>query len=201
MNTKSQAQIISFLLLIVIALSLISATYYWVVPRIEEMTDLNEVRRLENRMLDLNDAILNVAREKSRQSVVLRLEKGNLKVLEDRIVYSGFFNLPKEARGSEQILYGGIKESGRINCSGSVIGVLGEEEPVCLLRRGSVELELRYFYLNDTSTGNLHAIKFFSTTNSIAGKGSNRIVIKWHNRTVEGSNPKNITENILINIY
>ena len=91
-----------------------------------------------------------------------------------------------------------------INCSKDIVGKLGVDEPVCLLRRGNTEIELRYLRLEDTFTGDLYWIKFKTSQRSHGGVGSRYINIEWVNKTVIESittGKRNTTSYMSVDIY
>jgi len=203
---KAQSNIIAFMLIIGVSLFLVSSTYYWLVPTVKEITSLNDVKKIEKQMLDLHKAISQVSREKSQRSLPLSINRGTIRVREDSIIYSGFYDLPEPEKGEEMILYGGINSTCGaytcINCSKDKIGKLGSDEPACLLRRGNVEIELRYLRLNDSFTGNMYDIKFKTSQRSHGGPGSRSINIEWVNRTIrENPSQKNTTSYLSVDIY
>ena len=204
-KSKGQVDIISVLFIVGISLFFVTATYTWAIPQINGITSLNEIKRMENQMLELHNAILQVSREKTQRVISLNIKEGTLRIRDNSILYKGSFDMPENNQGFESIIFGGICtpnpiNCSRINCSEGIIGNLGEDEPVCLLKRGNTELELRYFYLNDTYTGKIYGLNFIYPNNAFAGIGSHQIAIRWINETITGS-PQNITKNIQLDIY
>ncbi|UCD03809.1 MAG: hypothetical protein JSW73_04695 [Candidatus Woesearchaeota archaeon] len=203
----AQANIISFMLIIGLSLFLVAGTFYWLLPTIREINSLNDVKSIERQMLTLHNAITQVSREKSQRTVPININKGTIRVRDDSIFYKGFYHLPEAEKGNEILVYGGINvttSSGgnRLNCSRGTIGRLGFDEPACLLRKGSVEIELRYLHLNDTFTGNIYRIKFRTSKRSHGGPESRYINVEWVNRTIrEDGDKRNTTSYIAVDIY
>jgi len=208
-NKKAQVNIISLLLIITISLFFVATTYYWLVPTVKEINSLSEVKSIENQMLDIHRGISQAYREQSQRSLPLNIKTGTLRVRENSLLYIGYHELGDSEKGAESIRYGGViinDSSGKehINCSEKALGILGEDEAVCLLRRGNVEIELRYLTLNDSLTGDLYKINFKTSQRSHGSESNDYLVIQWLNKTVvndASAGHYNITTYMLIEMY
>ena len=199
-NKKGQINLISLFIILAFSLFFVSAAYFWVFPNIQQMTSVREIERMENQMVELHKAISQVSREQSQRIITFQIQRGTIRVRNTSILYSGDFELPESLKGAESIVFGGIYTPSRISCDSNEIGELGEDEPVCLLRRGDIELELRYLRLNDTSSGNIYGINFMTTSTSrvFAGEGTHQVVVSWINKT---TNSNSITKNLKVEFY
>lgn len=210
-KNKAQTDIIAAVLIVGISLFVVVGTYYWVFPAVKDITVLNDVKKVEKQMLDIHRAISQASREQSQRSIPLDIPSGTIRVREDSILYKSAVNLPESKTGEESILYGGINDTitigteiyRYINCSKESIGKLGEDDSVCLLRRGAIEIELRYLRLRDSITGNVYNLKFKPTQRSNGDKSSRQVVVQWLNRTERNtmSGYKNITTYMILEMY
>ncbi len=185
---KAQSNLIGFLILIGIGLSIITTVFLWALPAMQSAQNQDEVFRLENRMIELNNAIKKAANEQGMLTVPFTIKKGMLYLgINNSIVYAANFRLPQAYQ--ERILLGnktnvftnGLYET----------GILGRNEPAYLMEKGAIELTLRYLLMNDTSTGKCYQIKLTPGNQATAGRGDHTIFVKWvdeNTTTVSGCN-------------
>ncbi len=176
---KAQAEVVGFVLLTLIVIAIVSISFFWAKPQIDKINNVAEVKRIENRMLALNNAIRDVANEKSQRTVPFDIKKGQLYLANDRtITYSAYMDLPDQLVSSERVLAGNKNESGPCMDS-TLFGTLGTDEAGCLIEKGSIELELKYINLNDTANNECHGIFLTPGDNAMVGSGSHTVLLTF----------------------
>lgn len=192
---RAQSTIIGFLLITLIALVIVGATFFWGKPLIERSLDFDELSRLENRMLELHTAIKKVANEQSQATVPFTITKGTLALdpKDNEIIFEANLDVPIAV--GRELLDGTVNTT----LNSSDIGKLGVDEPAILLERKKVELNLRYILLNDSITGDCYGIDLQPGTQSTAGVGSHKVLLKWtgENRSSTFSGCRNVTLQIV----
>lgn len=174
-SKKSQETLIGFMALLAIGLVVITAVFTWAWPNIQKAQNQDEVFRLENRMVELHNAIKRAASEQGMLTVPFTIKKGSLFLsTNNSITYKGNFRLPQAYQ--ERILLG--NRTG-VYVGAHEAGTLGKDEPAYLMERGSIEFVLKYLMLNNTADGKCYQISLRSGDQGAAGKGDHIIFVKW----------------------
>lgn len=193
-----QTALIGFLILIAIGLSVITAVYLWAWPNIQKAQNQDEVFRLENRMIELHNAIKKAANEQGFLTVPFTIKKGRLFLsANNSLTYKGHFRLPQIYQN--RILFG--NKTNRYLNGTDEIGVLGSDEPAYLLERGAVELSLNYIFLNNTRDGKCYRIKLTPGAQAAAGPGDHVVFVKWVDENTTNIGGCNTTAQELISIH
>lgn len=190
---KAQAEIVGFILLTLIVLAVVSISFFWAKPKIDQINNINEISRVENRMIALHNAIKDVANEQSQRTVSFEIKKGSLYSDGNRtIVYSAYMDLPEKFISDRKMLAGNasLQDSSQGPClNTSIYGRLGKDDPGCLTEKGTIEIELKYINMNDTSANKCYGIWLDAGENVMAGPGEHTVLItfKETNTTTIGS--------------
>ena len=188
---KAQETLIGFLMLVMIGLAIMTMDFGWAWPAIQKAQNMDEAMRLENRMIELHNAVKKAASEQGMLTVPFTIKKGMLYLDNNNsIVMKSFIDLPQVFQ--EQTVFG----------NKTMLGVLGSDEPGYLLKRGAVEFELHYINLNNTNTGKCYGIKLISGNQGAAGRGEHTVFDKWvqENSTTVAGCSSTIHEVVSINI-
>jgi len=179
MKKKGQSDIVGFLVVTLIILAVVSTTFFWARPMLEQNNNFNDVTRTENRMIALHNAIKDVANEHGQRRIPFTINNGWLTVESNQTIrYHAFIDLPEPKIGDTwRVMIGNVSSSGP--CQSSVLGDLGYDDVGCLRERGSIEMELNYIVLNDTSDGTCYGI-LLDPKNGAAAKGENSVLIIYN---------------------
>ena len=174
---QGQAQVVGFTLITLIMLSVTAVVFIWANPLIKNSKDVSDLNRIENRMILLDNAIIEVATQKSQRTVDFEIRSGNL-LLEssNRLVYYTNINLPSSS-GEKIVIRGENKTEGGACLNISAKGIIGTDSSSCLILQGSAIYELYYPILNDST--NCFAIRLKAGNNAGAGKGYHKIKLKY----------------------
>lgn len=177
---KAQSTIIGFILVTAIAVIIISFTLFWARPLIEKTQDQQEVLRLEQKMLELHNAIKKVASEQGAISMPFDIKRGVIALnnVDNTINYKGQFNIENPV--SRKLVFGNntIPSNSATPIAAEIVP-LGIEEPAYLFEQGAIEFNLHYRIVNDTNTGNCYRIKLVPGQQAAAGVGSHVIKLTW----------------------
>lgn len=177
-SKKAQSEVIGFILLTLIVIAAVSMTFFWAKPQIDKINNANEVSRVENRMIALHSAINEVANHKTQRTVSFEIKKGQLYLQNQSIIYSAYMDLPESMISSRKILKGNKSDTGPC-VNYSVYGRVGYDDSGCLIEKGSIELELKYIVLNDTSENKCYGIMLDAGDNAAAAGGSHDILLTY----------------------
>lgn len=177
---KGQTTIIGFILVTAIAVVIVSATLFWARPLIEKTQDQQEVLRLEQKMLELHNAIKKVASEQGSISMPFDIRKGVLALnnVNNTINYQGQFNIGNPT--SKKLVFGNNTVlNGTYVLTADEIVPLGTEEPAYMYEQGAVEFNLHYRIVQDTDTNNCYRIKLIPGQQAAAGVGKQVVRLTW----------------------
>ncbi|MGC8885172.1 MAG: hypothetical protein ACP5KK_01600 [Candidatus Nanoarchaeia archaeon] len=185
---KAQTDIIAFLLIIAMAVIIVSLTFFWATPLIEQTRDEYAAQKLRGQLLELCSAIKTVANEQGALSTQFEIPKGTLALLtleENTSVLklSGQYKLANPA--PQKVLFG----SNQIDISGKSLPEnfvsfnpipLGEE-PCLLVERGALEFFLYLVPLNisNGSWNECYRIILIPGEQAAAGTGQKIINLIW----------------------
>ncbi len=174
MQKRGVATLVGFLALSAISIVLIGGIVLWAIPNIQKAQNQDETLRIENRMIELHNAIKIAASEQTKLTVPFYIKKGRLALstnstTNNSIIYSANLKLIVPYQG--RVLIGNNTE----------FGVLGQDEPGYIVERGAFEVLLHYIILNDTATKDCYGITLRPTGQSQAaiGPGDHSIFVKW----------------------
>lgn len=176
MVTRGQANIIGFLLIVAISMSLTATVYLWAWPNIEKAQNVDEVMRIENRLSELHSAIKKAANEQTTTATPFTIKKGTIWVDNNNSIrYEA--NLKLDVPFQQQVILGNKTE----------FGIIGIHEPAYLERSASVKYKLHYITLRNpdrATSPNNHTIVFLTNRNitrgqMAAGPGDHTIIARW----------------------
>ena len=186
---KGQSQVVGFTVITLIMLSITSIVFLWAQPLIERSVDFNNIDRMENQMIKLDNAIKEVAYDKSQKSIKFQIDSGNL-IWErnNTINYYSDQNLPFSS-GEKILVKGTLIGSDNTTATSpcyntSINGSVGLDESSCIYKQGS-NFQLYYPVLNDSS-GNCFAIRVVPGKNAGTSEGTYDIELKY-NQTITTS--------------
>ncbi|MBT3940434.1 hypothetical protein HOD83_02010 [Candidatus Woesearchaeota archaeon] len=187
-NRKGQTNIIGFLLITLIVLVIVSSTFFWAKGFLDDSNHVNEISRVENRLIELDKAIRDVANEQSQRTVKFEVDEGYLFIDNNHTITFSFARNPPKAFDNTVAILGNTSRTGPC-FNYSVIGTLGTDRSSCIIRNGR-ELSVNYIMLNDTNTNNCYSVQFDAGDNAAAGKGMHDILITYAqtNTTTECNN-------------
>src|SRR3989344_3437431 len=193
-----ESTLIGFLILVGIGISVITTVFVWAWPNIQTVQNQDEVFRLENRMIEVHNAIKKVANEQGFLTVPFTLKKGRLFVsANNSFTYKGDFRLPQVYQN--RVLFG--NRTNRFLGGTDEIGILGSDEPGYLLERGMVELSLKYIFLNDTRNGKCYRIQLTPGAQAAAGPGDHVVFVKWVDENTTNIGGCNTTTQQLVSMH
>jgi len=178
--TRGQAQIVGFTLVTLIMLSITAVVFIWANPLIQNSKDVNDLDRIENKMILLDNAIREVATQKSQKTIDFEIKSGDLLMeSSSKLVYYTNIDLPISS--GEKIVVRGYNNYN--NSEGPCLnatrnGSIGTDSSSCLLLQGSAIYELYYPVLND-SDSNCFAIRLKAGNNAGASKGKHKIKLRY----------------------
>ncbi len=175
---KAQSTIIGFILITAIAVVIISATLFWSRPLIEKAQDQQEVNRMEQKFLELHNAIKSVASGQGSLSLPFDIQRGMIALNSNNntINYQGQFVVSQPT--PRKIVFGNnTATSVTTTPTLEEIVPVGIEEPGWLLEEGALELNLHYRYVNNS--GACHRILLVPGQQAAGGVGSHVIRLTW----------------------
>ena len=178
---RGQSQVVGFTLITLIMLALTAMVFIWANPLIQNSKDVNDLARIENRLILLDNAIREVAIQKSQRTIDFEIKSGSLMMQNSTtLVYFTNIDLPF-ASGKKIVVRGSIpndENTSEGHClDENINGTIGTDSSSCLLLQGSAIYELYYPVLND-SDGNCFAIRVAGDDKG-AGKGKHKIKLKY----------------------
>ena len=181
-----QAQIVGFTLATLIMLSVTAVVFIWANPLIQNSKDVNDLDRIENRMILLDSAIKEVATQKSQRTVDFEIKSGDL-LMESgsKLVYYTNIDLPISS-GEKIVVRGGNKTAGGACLNTSTNGSIGTDSSSCLILQGSAIYELYYPVLKDSVS--CYAIRLKAGNNAGVGKGKHNIKLKYDHTNTTAEN-------------
>ena len=75
---RGQSQVVGFTLITLIMLALTAIVFIWANPLIQNSKDVNDLDRIENRLILLDNAIKEVAIQKSQRTIDFEITSGSL---------------------------------------------------------------------------------------------------------------------------
>ena len=75
---RGQSQVVGFTLITLIMLALTAIVFIWANPLIQNSKDVNDLDRIENRLILLDNAIREVAIQKSQRTIDFEIKSGSL---------------------------------------------------------------------------------------------------------------------------
>jgi len=183
---RGQAQIVGFTLITLIMLSVTAVVFIWANPLIQNSKDVNDLDRIENRMILLDNAIREVATQKSQRTLDFEIKSGDLLMeSSSKLVYYTSIDLPVSS-GEKIVVRGTNKTVGGACLNTSTNGSIGTDSSSCLILQGSAIYELYYPVLKD-STG-CFAIRLKAGNNAGMGKGNHKIKLKYDHMNTTAEN-------------
>lgn len=178
MRRKGQSDVVSFLIITLIILVVVSGTFFWAKSMVERNNNYNDVTRMENRMREINEGIIDVANEQGQRSIDVEIKSGNI-FLESNttLTYSTDLDLPEAKFSGNSVIIGNNSATGP--CLGSDYGMLGTDESGCMIESGALNIKLKYIILNETSTSNCYNILLESGGSAAIREGVHNILIKY----------------------
>ena len=188
MIKKGQSSVIGFLLITLIVLVVVSGTFFWAKELLEDSNQFSEISRVENRILDLDKAIREVANEQSQRTVNFNIDNGYLFIENNHTITFRFGeNPPDQLYGENIIIFGNASVDGPC-LNYSLTGKLGEDRSSCIIRNGR-DISINYLRLNETSTDDCYGVQFKSGGTASATKGSHNVLITYsHTNTTTECN-------------
>ncbi|MEM4714078.1 MAG: hypothetical protein QXQ79_00855 [Candidatus Nanoarchaeia archaeon] len=178
-----QTNIIGVLMTVAIAIIVTAITIAWAIPLIENTKDFAELKNLENKFIELNEAIKYAAAYQTSVSVPIELNKGYITLKDNRtILYSG--QLALKTPVPQKALIGDLNNLNKI-------GILGKDDFAILIEQGSLEIYLTYIPLKD-STNKTHQIFLSPGAMPGAGKGRHVLIVSFK-ESKSGLNSTNTT--------
>ena len=183
---RAQANVVSFTLLTLIILIIASISFIWGKGIIENATNVNDVRRVEDRMIELHVAIKEVANERSQRTVPFEIKDGWLLFPNNHTVrFESFGELPGSGQIiDERIIIGNYSTNGPCRNITSDLGRLGYDDPGCVTQQAGGVFEIKYVTLNDTIANECFGILLDYKDNVGATKGSHNILLTYNNTRV-----------------
>jgi len=175
---KGQSNVIGFMMIMLIVLVAVSGTFFWAKDMLEEAKQVNDISRVENRMIALDNAIKDVANEQSQRSINFKIDEGYLFIENNHtITYTSNKVLPKEIDSSGVAIFGNT--SSNSPCFDySVKGELGTDRSSCIIKKGR-DISINYIMLNDTATNDCYSVQFIAGSSGAAGKGNHNILVSY----------------------
>lgn len=178
---RGQSQVVGFTLITLIMLALTAIVFIWANPLIQNSKDVNDLDRIENRLILLDNAIREVAIQKSQRTIDFEISSGSLMMENSStLVYFTNVDLPFTS-GEKIVVRGSIPDDDNTSAghclNESTNGTIGIDSSSCLLLQGSAIYELYYPVLND-SNNKCFAIRLTGSDTG-AGKGKHKIKLKY----------------------
>ena len=178
---RGQSQVVGFTLITLIMLALTAIVFIWANPLIQNSKDVNDLDRIENRLILLDNAIREVAIQKSQRTIDFEISSGSL-MMENSSTLVYFTNIDLPFKSGEKIVVRGSIPDDDNTSAGhclneSTNGTIGIDSSSCLLLQGSAIYELYYPVLND-SNNKCFAIRLTGSDTG-AGKGKHKIKLKY----------------------
>ena len=184
---KGQSNIIGFMMIMLIVLVAVSGTFFWAKDLLEESKQVNDISRVENRMIALDNAIRDVANEQSQRSLNFKIDGGYLFIEDNHtITYTSNKVLPKELESSGVAIFGNTSSDS--SCFDySVVSELGSDRSSCIIKKGK-DISINYIMLNDT-VDDCYSVQFIAGSSGAAGNGNHNILVSYsHTNTTTDCN-------------
>ncbi len=183
MSKRAQVNVVGFTLVTLIIIIVVSISFIWGRDLIEKSTNVNELSRVETRMVELHTAIKEVANERSQRSVSFEIKDGWLFTPNNNTIrFESFAVLPTPQRfNKNRVVAGNYSENGACLNASTSLGRLGYDDPGCLIQKGGAIFELEYIVLNDTISNECFGILLEPKNNVAASKGSHRVLLTFNN--------------------
>ncbi len=176
---KAQVQAISLVLITGIVMSLAGAAYFWGRPLIEKRSAITDIASAESFILQLNDEILDVARNKGEKSLSIPNLPGSSLLVNDsgnEVIFNFVSNQPMLKLGDKRMPI--PIESEHIE----TLGTYGESPRIVTLESSAYEtqylmtLRLRYRQLN---TDTVPRKGYRIVMNSGGKTGNNKVSVSY----------------------
>jgi hypothetical protein len=175
---KGQSNIIGFMMVMLIVLVVVSGTFFWAKDLLEESKQVNDLSRVENRMIALDNAIREVANEQSQRSLNFKIDGGYLFIEDNHtITYTSNKVVPSEFDSSGVAIFGNTS-AGSSCFDYSVRGELGEDRSSCIIKKGR-DISVNYIMLNDTTNNDCYSVQFIAGSSGAAGNGEHNMLISY----------------------
>jgi hypothetical protein len=195
---KAQSTIIGFILITALAVAIISATLFWSRPLIERAQAQQEINNMEQKFIELHNAIKKVAAGQGSLSLPFDIQSGMIALNNNNntINYEGYFDV---LQGSPyKIIFGNNTPvtADTIPTTSEVVP-LGTEEPGWLTEEGAITLNLHYRIVN--ASGTCYQIKLMPGQQAGAGVGAHTIRLTWlgENTTPYTGCSNNLTQQLI----
>ena len=174
MNNKGQSTIIGFILITAIAIVIVAFALFFSTPLLERSADQLEVRRLEQKFIELHDTIKKVASDQGQLSTRFVIKKGFLSLdpEDNDVVFESQLNL--NAPIPCKVIFGFLGRCDKIQ----EVGESGIDESAILTEQSAVDFRLHYRILNNTA-GDCFRIKLVPGQQTAASSGRHTIFVKW----------------------
>jgi hypothetical protein len=183
MTKKGQSNIIGFMIITLIILVVVSTTFFWANDLLGDSAHVNEMGRMENRMLELDKAIREVANEQSQRNIKFEIESGYFFIENNHtLTYSFNRNPPKSFDSSGVAILGNTSTVGPC-FNYSIISTLGEDRSSCIIKKGR-DIKINYIVLNETNTQDCYSVQFESGGTAAAGKGIHNILLTYSHTNI-----------------
>lgn len=202
MEKKGQVGVVGFTLITLILLITVGSAFVWGRSIIERSTNVNDLSRVENQMVALHKAIREVANEHSQRTVEFNIRNGWLLFPDNNSArFEMFGTLPDAIQFNEnRIVLGNESSFGPCLNSSNSLGLLGFNEPACLIQKGGGIYELDYIVLDDLDSTECHGILLDSAGNAAASKGEHKILLTYNNTQTVTSGVCATTHYTVVNV-
>jgi hypothetical protein len=175
---KGQSNVIGFMMIMLIVLVAVSGTFFWAKDLLEEAKQVNDISRVENRMIALDNAIKDVANEQSQRSLNFQIDEGYLFIENNHtMTYTSNKVLPNELNSGGIAIFGNTSSDS--SCFDYAIrGELGIDRSSCIVKKGR-DISIRYIMLNDTVNDDCYSVQFIAGSSGAAGKGNHNILVSY----------------------
>jgi hypothetical protein len=178
MRKKGQTSIAGFLIITLIILVVVSGTFFWAKEFIDDSNHINDMSRMENRMIELDKAIREVANEQSQRSVDFEIKEGYLFIENNHTITFTFERNPPPAFISK-----GTASLGNASKDGpcfnyTILGNLGVDRSSCIVKKGR-DISVNYIMLNDSTKDKCYSVQFESGGTAATGKGSHKVLLTY----------------------
>lgn len=176
------------MIITLIIITVISGTFFWAKDLLDDSKQFNEISRIENRMIELDKAIREVANEQSQRSVKFEIDEGYLFIKDNHTITFQLGQNPPDALISPGVAILGNSSTDGPCFDYSVKGILGADRSSCIIEKGR-EVSINYIILNETVTDDCYAVQFESGGTSAATKGIHDILLTYsHTNTTTDCN-------------
>jgi hypothetical protein len=180
---KGQSNVIGFLIIALIILVVVSGTFFWAKDLLDTSKQYNEAGRIENRMIEFDKAIREVANEQSQRTINFEIEEGYLFIDNNHTITFTFGqNLPRSLDSIGVAIFGNTSLTGPC-FDYSIRGKLGDDRSSCIIKKGR-EISINYIELNDTITDDCYAVQFESGGNAATGPGDHTILLTYSHTNI-----------------